>query len=123
MFVVLLALVVWAPDCRGSDVSGRWKGTWTTHRPNNQRAHHGTLRVRLTPQANGTYRGVFAGRFAVVIPYFYRATVYQQGNRLQSTKRLGPFGNYDMQLMHQPGSLSGTWSAGGETGSIRLRPF
>jgi hypothetical protein len=121
MLVVLLALVLIAPDCRGDDASGRWKGRWTTYQPDNGRGHRGTLRVRLKRQSDGSYQGFFAGRFAVVIPYFYRAKVYQHGNVLHSTKQLGPFGNYDMRLYYQPGSLNGTWSAAGDTGSIRLR--
>ena len=107
---------------RAADVSGRWRGTWTTFSQGEARPHQGTLRVRLRPQGDGSYRGTFAGRFAGVVPYFYRATVYQQGHTLTSTKRLGPFGDYSMQLHYQPDSLNGTWSAGGSAGAIRHRP-
>lgn len=99
--------------------AGRWAGRWTTHKENG-RGHQGTLRVNLRPNGDGTYQGLFAGRFAVVIPYFYRATVVQEGDTLSSSKRLGPFGNYQMYLHHAAGSLSGGWSMGSDSGGIQL---
>jgi len=106
---------------QANDLSGRWQGTWTTFPQGTSRPHQGTLRVRLRDRGDGTYQGTFAGRFALVIPYLYRGTVYQHGDTLTSTKRLGPFGEYQMQLQHAPGTLSGTWSAGNSAGGIQLR--
>lgn len=103
------------------DLSGRWHGTWTTFPQGESRSHRGTLRIRLRSQADGTYQGTFAGRFAVIIPYVYRGTVYQHGNTLVSTKRLGPFGDYRMQLRHTGNILDGSWSAGNSAGGIQLR--
>jgi hypothetical protein len=117
---MMLGFTQLAVLAQASDLSGRWKGTWTTFSQGEKRPHHGTLRVHLRPRGDGTYQGTFAGRFAIVIPYFYRATVTQYGNTVVSTKRLGPFGEYRMHLHHQPGSLNGHWSAGSEAGSIRL---
>lgn len=108
-----------SPTAQADQPSGRWVGRWTTHKENG-RGHQGTLRVNLRPIGDGTYQGSFAGRFAVVVPYFYRATVYQSGDMLYSSKRLGPFGNYQMQLQHLPGSMSGDWSMGSESGGILL---
>jgi len=118
-----LAYLLFA-DCRVSvaqDLSGRWRGTWTTFSQGESRPHQGTLRIRLRSQSDGTYQGTFAGRFAVVIPYVYRGTVYQHGSTLVSTKRLGPFGDYRMQLQHSGERLGGTWSAGSSAGGIQLR--
>lgn len=98
-----------------------WKGRWTSDATPNRRAHGGTLRVRLRPGAGNTQRGTFYGRFAVVIPYFYRATVHSQGGQLVASKRLGPMGQYDMVLVPSGNQLSGRWWAGGHTGSIELR--
>lgn len=106
-----------------ADLSGRWKGRWTSApSAGHSRQHSGSLRVRLKNQGGGHYQGIFAGRFAVVIPYIYRADVYQVGNSLISTKRLGPLGEYQMHLVSpKPGSLQGGWSAMGEAGSIKLQ--
>jgi hypothetical protein len=106
-------------SCLADEPAGRWAGRWTTYKENG-RGHQGTLRVNLHSNGDGTYQGRFAGRFAVVIPYFYRATVVQGGDMLYSSKRLGPFGSYQMQLQHAPGSMSGGWSMGSESGGILL---
>jgi hypothetical protein len=119
--VSVLLVFVFACPIQANDLSGRWRGTWTTFSQGQKRPHHGTLHITLRAEDPGVYRGTFSGRFAVIVPYFYRATVYQHGNLLTSTKRLGPFGDYRMQLTHQPGALNGTWSAGGEAGEIRLQ--
>jgi hypothetical protein len=105
--------------CQADEPAGRWAGRWTTYKENG-RGHQGTLRVNLQSNGDGTYHGKFAGRFAVVIPYFYRATVVQEGDMLYSSKRLGPLGSYHMQLQHAPGSMSGGWSMGSESGGILL---
>ena len=108
------------------DISGLWKGRWTSAPTSQRREHGGTLRMRLRPKANQgateVYRGVFAGRFAVVIPYVYRSDVYRNGNQLSATKRLGPFGEYHMNLYVNPHSrsINGGWVAGKHRGGIRL---
>ncbi len=128
--VFLLGLLLWATG--GSDaaqaaewtdeLAGRWRGQWTTQADGGRRPHQGTLRMNLRPLGDGSYQGTFVGRFAVVIPYAYRARVERVGDTLTSSKRLGPFGSYDMQLRPGPGgTLQGGWSAGSERGGISLR--
>lgn len=117
--IVLCLLLI--PTADAQDLSGRWKGTWTSAANSKHREHSGPLRVHLTDNGDGTYRGVFAGRFAKVIPYFYRASVTQYGNQVVSTKKLGPLGDYRMQLSSGPNRLNGSWTAAGETGAINLR--
>lgn len=116
LFLVMLPM---SSALTAQEPAGRWAGRWTTYKENG-RGHQGTLRANLKPNGDGTYQGTFAGRFAVVVPYVYRATVVQEGDMLYSTKRLGPMGSYEMQLQHYPGSLSGGWSAGKSTGGIQL---
>ena len=97
-----------------------WRGRWTSNATARRAEHGGPLRVRLKPTGPGKYQGTFSGRFALVIPYFYRADVHQYGNTLHSTKKLGPLGEYQMTL-HQGGpALSGTWQAGEHRGRIQL---
>ncbi|HBE71259.1 MAG TPA: hypothetical protein DDW52_24190, partial [Planctomycetaceae bacterium] len=106
----------------GPNLTGRWVGTWDQPAAGKQRRdHRGSLRVRLRPVGPGQYRGVFAGRFAVVIPYIYRADVYQYGHTITSTRRLGPLGNYSMNLRANGNSLRGGWSAMGYRGNIQLQ--
>ena len=116
---LFLAVLPMSTTSTAQEPAGRWAGRWTTYKENG-RGHQGTLRANLKPNGDGTYQGTFAGRFAVVVPYVYRATVVQEGDMLYSTKRLGPMGSYEMQLQHYPGSLSGGWSAGKSSGGIQL---
>ncbi len=120
-FALLLFMIPTVSNLQADELSGRWHGRWTTFSQGESRPHQGTLRIRLRDRGDGTYQGTFSGRFALVIPYVYRSTVYQHGNTLTSSKRLGPFGEYRMQLQQTPGSLRGTWSAGNSAGSIQLR--
>lgn len=125
--LLLACLVVSAALCSSStplaaqDLGGTWKGRWATDASPSRRAHGGPLRVRLRPAGPGVYHGTFSGRFAVVIPYFYRAEVYQVGSELRSTKKLGPFGDYEMSLQSFAESMHGSWSASGHRGTIRLQ--
>ncbi len=102
------------------EFAGKWRGRWTTESQGPHYGHQGTLRMNLRPQPDGSYRGTFAGRFAVVIPYIYTAPVYRTETGLFSSKRLGPFGNYEMRLEPSRGILQGGWTAGGEHGGIYL---
>ena len=86
------------------DLSGVWKGKWTADANERWPEHGGSLRIRLIPSSPGVYQGRFSGRFALVIPYFYRAEVKQYGNTLVSSKKLGPMGSYNMQLRAKPSS-------------------
>ncbi len=103
------------------DASGVWRGKWTEARPSGKREFTGSLRIKLQKTGSNTYRGNFSGRFAIVIPYFYRADVLQHGNTLYSSKKLGPLGEYRMQLRIGPTSLNGGWNTAKHHGSIRVR--
>ena len=102
------------------DLSGRWAGRWSRVTKRGF-VHQGTVRGRLQQTQPGVYRAVFAGRFAVVIPYRYRTTVYQNGNIVHSSKRLGPMSTYHMQMIQSGTSMNGSWQVGDERGRIYLR--
>jgi hypothetical protein len=123
ILAAILAATFFLIDGRShaQDLSGVWKGRWTADATERRPEHGGSLRVRLIKAGGNTYQGRFAGRFALIIPYFYRATVYQYGDRLYSSKRIGRRGNYEMSLQHGAGNLQGRWNVGNQAGSIRLR--
>ncbi len=103
------------------DLSGRWRGTWTSSANARHAEHRGPLRAKFVSNGDGSYRALFAGRFFGIIPFAYRAQVTQNGDRVVSTRRLGPLGEYRMQLVSSPGGLYGGWNAAGENGTIGLR--
>lgn len=123
----LLLLVIalnagWEQGAQAQEFSGVWRGKWTSHPAPGRRPHQGSLRVRLTPTAPCTYQGTFTGRFAVVLPYFYRAEVQQVGDTLISKKKLFGSLEYQMQVRPQGSSvLSGGWQAADHSGNIFLR--
>jgi len=77
--------------------------------------------MRLRPLDANRYQGLFYGRFALVVPYVYRAPVTRVGQTLYSEKRLGPLGSYRMVLQQSPGQIFGNWSAGSQSGPISMR--
>lgn len=118
---IAFMLLTLSPLCSAQDASGVWRGSWSADATARRPEHGGPLRVRLIPTGPNSYQGRFSGRFAVIIPYFYRAEVYQQGNYLYSTKSIGRMGQYEMRLQNCCGQMSGRWSAGNQSGNIRLR--
>lgn len=112
-----------ASQAHAQYAAGVYRGGWTSAPGERQRLEHrGPLRVRLIPTGQGTYEGRFSGRFALIVPYFYRAPVIEMGGALYSEKRLGPMGTYQMQLVPSGnGNWQGGWSAGQSHGRIGLR--
>ncbi|MCA9191062.1 MAG: hypothetical protein KDB03_04855 [Planctomycetales bacterium] len=125
-YLLRLALVscavILAENNTSAQVLGRpnrtWHGTWTSP----AKGHQGTLRMHLRPTASGSYQGLFAGRFFVVIPYVFRAQVNEINGQLVTNKRLGPLGDYQMVLTPYGNSLQGYWSAAGQSGGIYMQP-
>ncbi|MEM7557555.1 MAG: hypothetical protein AAF394_00395 [Planctomycetota bacterium] len=116
-----LAFTLPSDSAEAQDASGVWKGKWTEARPSGRREFTGSLRIKLQKTGSNTYQGNFSGRFALVSPYFYRANVVQHGNTLYSSKKLGPMGEYRMQLRIGSTSLIGGWNTAKHHGSIRVR--
>ncbi len=125
MLLVFLLGACTASSMPAQDLSGVYRGRWTANASERRPEHGGAMRVRLRSQGtHGTpqsYRGVFMGRFAVVIPYFYRADVTQVGNQLHASKKLGPMGTYQMRLHSSTHGINGSWSAAGSSGRIHLQ--
>ena len=122
LFLATSIACTWLSDSAAAqDASGVWKGKWTEARPSGRREFTGSLRIKLQKTGSNTYQGNFSGRFAIVIPYFYRAEVVQYGNALYSSKKLGPLGEYRMQLRIGASSLNGGWNTAKHHGSIRVR--
>jgi hypothetical protein len=85
------------------------------------------MRVAIQPDGKGAYQARFSGRFALVIPFAYRATltpgVDANGNGiLTSSKKLGPMlGSYNMQTWVSGSQLYGSFQAAGDNGTISMQ--
>ncbi len=124
MVRVFLGLV-WAMVGMGNflladDPSGRWKGSWIS----GSNGHHGPMRAKITPNGSGSYNAIFAGRFAVVVPFVYRAEMKPvqtwDGTAYAIEKKLGLLGTYRMNSIVQGGHLNANWSAVGDHGQVQM---
>ncbi len=120
-FVSLISL-----DSLGSLSAGEpvrvYRGTWQSQ----STGHSGPMRVRVTPNGNGEYTARFTGRFAVIIPFTYRARLNTVGctncgTEVNSHKQLGPLlGSYDMSANMSSSSFQGSFQAAGDSGRIQM---
>lgn len=100
-----------------------YRGQWRSQ----STGHQGPMRVKVTPRADGNYDARFSGRFLVVIPFTYKVQLdnygwSEAGQHLRANRQLGPLlGSYQMSAELTPGSLNGSFSAAGDTGSIHMR--
>lgn len=107
----------------GSDPVGVWRGEWTS----NSTGHRGPMRVVIRERNDGRYQARFSGRFFVVIPFMYRATLVPSSDAygnlvLDANKRLGlGMGNYTMRTTIAGDQLRGSFSAARDRGSVRMR--
>ncbi len=125
---LLLASCLFALTCVSSgqlaaeEPSGRWKGRWIS----GTSGHSGPMRARVTPNGDGSYRVLFTGRFAVVIPFAYRAELQPlttcSGTSYVVDKKLGPIlGSYRMHAVVPGNSFNANYSAAGDSGQINMQ--
>ena len=110
-------------DSLGSDPVGVWRGEWTS----NSTGHRGPMRVVIREQNDGRYQARFSGRFLVVIPFMYRATLVPSSDPygnvvLDANKRLGlGMGSYTMRTTVFGNQLQGSFSAARDRGTVTMR--
>lgn len=69
--VVLAGVTTVAAAQSPPDPSGRWSGSWVS----DTTGHSGPLHARVRPWGVDTYRVVYTGRFARVVPFRYATTM------------------------------------------------
>lgn len=100
-----------------------YRGKWQSQ----STGHQGPMRVKVAPRADGNYDARFSGRFLVVVPFTYKVQLNNQGwtgsgQQLGAYRQLGPLlGSYQMTAEMSPSSLTGSFSAAGDTGQISMR--
>ncbi|MCC9603204.1 hypothetical protein LOC67_21865 [Stieleria sp. JC731] len=99
--------------------SGRWTGSWTSQ----SSGHHGALRARIRQVDSDTYRAIFAGRFAVVVPFVYPAKLERVPgtcNCYRSNTRLPLMGDYRMTAHISSGQFSAVYNSKNDRGIFRM---
>ena len=103
--------------------TGVYRGEWRS----GSTGHRGPMRAVVQPRADGNYQARFTGRFALVIPFAYRATLQPSQDAFGNTylsvaKPLGPIlGSYRMTAQANENGLSGNFQAAGDKGSIQMK--
>jgi hypothetical protein len=104
------------------DPTGVWVGRWHSETT----GHQGPMRARVTPNSDGTYNARFTGRFALVIPFTYRATLTPVAcdgcaTTLVSSKQLGPImGTYRMDSVVAGNQFQAGYSAKKDRGTFNM---
>lgn len=80
------------------------------------------MRATLRYTASGEIDATFAGRFAVVIPFVYRAKLIPTGyGTYLATRKLAFFGEYRMEAAVDPQRFSASFNAAGDRGHFDMR--
>lgn len=100
------------------DVSGVWRGRWCSHPTGHRGPVNATIR-RINPDC---YEATFHGRFFVLIPFVYRATLHRvPGTDLfHSTKRMPIVGTYQMTAQISGGHFEANFTSGKDSGIFRM---
>ncbi len=91
---VIAVLLTTAPAFAASPV-GTWRGNWNS----GSTGHRGTLRANIRQTGPDSYRALFYGRFAVVVPFVYPANLQRVPGSCQcytSRQKLPLLGTYRM---------------------------
>jgi hypothetical protein len=100
------------------DLSGKWSGYWIS----DKNGHNGPLNGRFTMKSDGSYRVVYTGRFAKIIPFIYMTTMQASpidANSVQLTasQPLGPgLGTFNTTAVATPDVFDAQFSAKKDTG-------
>lgn len=122
-FVGILVSSGWVSTGNGSEPVGKWRGEWRSQ----STGHRGPMRANVWKTSDGTYQARFSGRFALVVPFTYKVTMYpsydQYGNvHLHASKPLGPImGSYTMDALSSSNGLNGSFRAAKDVGTIRMQ--
>jgi hypothetical protein len=99
--------------------TGRWSGSWSSA----STGHQGPLRAHIRQVDSDTYRALFTGRFAKVVPFIYPAKLERVPgtcDRYESSTRLPLLGEYRMNATVTPNRFNATFQGKDDQGVFRL---
>jgi hypothetical protein len=102
-----------------SDASGVWRGGWYSA----PTGHRGPLNAKIRQVSPDRYEALFYGRFFVVIPFAYRATLDRvpgTADLYHSSKRMPIVGNYQTTARISGGSFQATFNSGKDSGTFQM---
>ncbi len=93
--LLLLCVSVCCVELEAASPAGRWRGSWSSQ----STGHTGPLKAHIRQTDSDTYRAVFVGRFAKVVPFVYPAKLERVPgtcHSYSSSQRLPLLGEYRM---------------------------
>ena len=120
--LIALAFVVTfvAGQTEAASPAGSWRGGWSSQ----STGHKGPLRARIRPIDSNTYRAVFAGRFAGVVPFIYPAKLERVPGSCHcytSSQRLPLLGTYRMTATVSSQRFYATFGSKKDAGTFDMR--
>lgn len=102
-----------------SQPSGVWRGYWHS----DPTGHRGPINAKIRQVSPDRYEALFYGRFFVVIPFAYRATLTRvpgTADLFHSSKQMPIVGNYQTTARIRDGRFDANFSSGKDTGVFRM---
>ena len=99
--------------------TGKWRGSWNSA----STGHSGPLKAHVRKVDHDTYRALFVGRFAGVIPFAYPARldrVAGTSNQYTSSQRLPLLGTYRMNATVTSTRIRANFRGGRDSGTFNL---
>ena len=117
--LMLTTLVTTSPTLSAASPTGKWRGSWNS----GATGHSGPLKARVRQVDHDTYRALFVGRFAGVIPFAYPARldrVEGTENQYTSSQRLPLLGTYRMNATVTSNRIWANFRGGRDSGTFNL---
>ncbi|MEM6469394.1 MAG: hypothetical protein AAF802_07470 [Planctomycetota bacterium] len=102
-----------------ADPSGKWRGRWSSQAT----GHSGVLRARIRQVDATTYRALFSGRFATVIPFVYPAKLTRVPgtySQFSSSTWFPGLGEYRMNATVTPNTFDAVFRGRSDSGRFQM---
>ncbi len=117
--LMLTSLVTTSPTLSAASPTGKWRGSWNS----GATGHSGPLKARVRQIDHDTYRALFVGRFAGIIPFAYPARLDRVAgteNQYTSSQRLPLLGTYRMNATVTNSRIRANFRGGRDSGTFNL---
>jgi hypothetical protein len=118
LLIITFALAI-LTSVHAASPTGNWRGSWSSQTT----GHTGPLRARVRQIDEDTYRAVFVGRFAKVVPFIYPAKLERVPGTCdcyRSSQRLPLLGTYQMTATISSGAFHARYQSRKDHGSFDL---
>ena len=119
LVTILCSLITTSSTLSAASPTGKWRGSWNS----GTTGHSGPLKARVRQVDHDTYRALFVGRFARVIPFAYPARLDRVAgteNQYTSSQRLPLLGTYRMSATVTNNRIRAHFTGGRDSGTFLL---